>query len=1087
MLERTPGGVLAHGQQPNAGAIAVIGTPLQPGSVVQVRGRRWLVEDTDPIDGLPIIRAACIDDDAQGEQAHFIWDAEVAPVSEGDEAWERLGGAGIDQAATFAAYLQTVRWSTATAADRSLFQAPFRAGIRLSAYQLAPLDKALSLPRVNLLVADDVGLGKTIEAGLIVRELLLRRRLDFFVVVAPPAMAQQWRDELATKFGLAATIVDREWVARVRRRRGFTANPWATGSAFILSNRLLIDDNYVAGLRELLGPARARTLLILDEAHHAAPASGSRYAIDSQLTRAVRDIAPRFEHRLFLTATPHNGHSNAFAALLEMLDPQRFTRGIKVLPKQLEPIMVRRLKSDLRAMGEAFPERIVEAIRLKDLPEDAPELTLARLLDAYGEQRERRLERLTQGQAQAARLVFCGLQQRLLSSIAAFAKTLKVHRQGLTSLADGLSATAPLAVAQAYATGETEIDDDIEGASEEQGLALSDAEAAAAASAATRIGGMQAEAAELAAEIALVDAMLALAQDVARQPDARVDWLIGWIEQHLRPDGAWNDRRLILFTEYEDTRRWLERQLYARLREDPEAGRIRTFTGATPADRREEIKDAFNTDPAVEPVRILVCTDAAREGLNLQTRCYDLIHVDLPWNPSRLEQRNGRIDRKLQPAKQVFCRYFVYVQRASDRVLEALVTKTETIRQELGAIGEVIEARLVEPLLGGIRQGQVAGLIEVLKTEAGAKALARMQEEMDDEVERRRERLADESARLRGRLEKSQRRVGVDPAALAAVTHAALGRIGADAVRGEAVGPVDTFTLDPSQAAFAQDTSWADLFDELRRHPRRRGERLSDWRARVPVRRIAFEPPIEADGRDADDVAQMHLEHRLVRRLLGRFQAQGFQAGLERVCVLLTDKAKPRVVLLGRICLYGPGAARLHEELIPITAEWNEQDQGKGPLTPYKETGEETTIELLERALQDARAAPEGIQQRLAAAARAAAAALRPELTRRAEVRAAQASAELAEIARSESKALRELLAAHRARIAASVRDFHPELDLTGEERRQQERDRAHWQERLRAIEGEIATEPAKVLERYHIKATRIEPIGVVYLWPATG
>ena len=91
-----------------------------------------------------------------------------------------------------------------------------------------------------------------------------------------------------------------------------------------------------------------------------------------------------------------------------------------------------------------------------------------------------------------------------------------------------------------------------------------------------------------------------------------------------------------------------------------------------------------------EPVRILVCTDAAREGLNLQARCHDLIHVDLPWNPSRLEQRNGRIDRKLQPSKIVTCRYFLYDQREEDRVLDALVRKTEVIRKQLGASGEVL-------------------------------------------------------------------------------------------------------------------------------------------------------------------------------------------------------------------------------------------------------------------------------------------------------------------------------------------------------------------------------------------------------------
>jgi SNF2 family DNA or RNA helicase len=122
-----------------------------------------------------------------------------------------------------------------SAADRKLFQAPFRAGIRLDPYQLLPLAKALELPRVNLLIADDVGLGKTVEAGLIVHEMLLRRRIDTIIVAAPASMLLQWQDELAQKFGLDFTIVDREHLD-TRRTRGFSANPWSVRSRFIVSH-----------------------------------------------------------------------------------------------------------------------------------------------------------------------------------------------------------------------------------------------------------------------------------------------------------------------------------------------------------------------------------------------------------------------------------------------------------------------------------------------------------------------------------------------------------------------------------------------------------------------------------------------------------------------------------------------------------------------------------------------------------------------------------------------------------------------------------------------------------------------------------
>jgi SNF2 family DNA or RNA helicase len=160
-----------------------------------------------------------------------------------------------------------------------------------------------AIPRVNLLIADDVGLGKTVEAGLVLREMLLRRRVDFVVVSAPAAMITQWQDELAQKFGLGFTIVDRDYLAAVRRAHGFAANPWAVGSRFIVSHSLLADETYSSGLKDALGPFRPRALLILDEVHHAAPASGQAYAVDSQFTNAVRALAERFEHRLFLSAT----------------------------------------------------------------------------------------------------------------------------------------------------------------------------------------------------------------------------------------------------------------------------------------------------------------------------------------------------------------------------------------------------------------------------------------------------------------------------------------------------------------------------------------------------------------------------------------------------------------------------------------------------------------------------------------------------------------------------------------------------------------------------------------------------------------
>jgi hypothetical protein len=293
-----------------------------------------------------VVELSCIEDDAQGQELDVLWERELDAAILTGEEWARIAQRGFDPPEYFSAYLNTLRWNCVTSTDASLLQSPFRAGIRLDAYQLEPLRKALRLPRVNLFIADDVGLGKTIEAGLIARELLMRKKVREIVVACPPSMLLQWQEELEQRFGLLFEILDKDFIARIRRERGFGVNPWTAHSRFLISHRLLIDEAYAGPLRNWLGTFRPGTLLILDEAHHAAPSSGQRYAIDSQITRAIQGLSPRFEHRLFLSATPHNGHSNSFTALLELLDPQRFCRGVKVVKRNLDDVMVRRLKDD---------------------------------------------------------------------------------------------------------------------------------------------------------------------------------------------------------------------------------------------------------------------------------------------------------------------------------------------------------------------------------------------------------------------------------------------------------------------------------------------------------------------------------------------------------------------------------------------------------------------------------------------------------------------------------------------------------------------------------------------------------------------
>jgi superfamily II DNA or RNA helicase len=1101
---------LSWWQTPMASPASLLPTP---GEIAFVRQRHYLVEETvsPPSAGQSaLVRLSCVDDDAQGQPLEVLWDRELDHQVLTGEAWESVASRGFDPPDRFAAYLHTLRWNCVTSTDPKLLQAPFRAGIKLDAYQLEPLRKALLLPRVNLFIADDVGLGKTIEAGLIARELLLRKKVREIVVACPPSMLLQWQDELDSRFGLTFEIIDKNYLQQVRRQRGFGVNPWSTHARFLISHRLLIDEAYAAPLRDWLGSFRPGTLLVLDEAHNAAPASGQRYAIDSQTTRAVRDLAPRFEHRLFLSATPHNGHSNSFSALLEILDPQRFCRGVPVTPKYRDEVIVRRLKEDIREIQGGFPKRTPVQIDLDGLPADAPELQLMELLDDYRELREARLQTATRRQQAAGGLLIIGLQQRLLSSIEAFARTLRVHRKTVlrqweASQTDPDAAqtkTSTLAPTQLdLLTGGLDSDDDRASLAEEELQAEEDAQVEAATLAA--LGPISdAEARALfAREQALLDQMTELAESARHLPDARLRRLVAWIRQQMcldlgQPGARWNDTRVLIFTEYDDTKRYLVEQLEAAVAGSERADqRIAVFHGPTPPARREEIKQAFNAPPARHPLRILVATDAAREGLNLQAHCSNLFHFDVPWNPSRMEQRNGRIDRKLQPREEVFCHYFFYRQRPEDRILQTLVRKTETIRRELGSLSQVVDARLTKSLSRGIRRrelDQLAGEIESADLDLDRRRA------IDEELEAARERQQDlrsQIDRLRNQLAVSQAQIGLEESQFRSAISCALEMAGAQPLAADSTeqqGP-PRFVFPALNERHGGDPTWADTIDTLRA-PRKRDQTFWDWRSTSPLRPVVFEDPGTLDS----DVVQLHLEQRVVQRLLGRFTAQGFVLhDLSRACLAHTRDAVPRVALLGRLCLYGAGGARLHEELIPLTARWTDPAIRKSPLAPYARDAEAKTMALLEDGLvqEHARPVADTVQRQLQAGSARDVQELLPHLEARGQEYAADAAKLLSARGEAEARAMREILEAQRKHIADTVAHHQRlssaqmKLDFGDDEAElaQLEANKRHWAKRLELLEAELAAEPERIRRQYEVLATRLEPVGLVYLWPITG
>jgi len=1053
---------------------------------------------------MPPVRLACIDDDAQGQTLEVVWDLELDTEILNNEAWQTLGTKGFDPARHFAAYLHTLRWNCVTATDPKLFQAPFRAGIRIDAYQLEPLRKALLLPRVNLFIADDVGLGKTIEAGLIASELLLRRRVRDIVVACPPSMIPQWKDELEARFGLTFEVLDRAYLERVREERGYSVNPWTTFPRFLVSHKLLIDETYAAPMRDWLDNLRPGSLLILDEAHHAAPSSGTRYAIDSRITKAVRDLAPRFEHRLFLSATPHNGHSNSFSALLELMDPQRFTRGVKVRAKDLDPVMVRRLKDDVREVAGGFPRRLVKQVDLSGLPEDAPELKLSSLLDQYRQVRLQRVAGATKRKQAEAMLLISGLQQRLLSSVEAFARTLAVHRRTMEKVwagevvAGGKPTPPPSKSQMELVTGDLDADDDRCGLGESELAQLE--EAAIAATTESTAG--RATPSDIAREKDLLTQMEKVAHVGRGLPDARIHHLVEWIRKHMcegvrlpgqlapKPGAKWSDLRILIFTEYEDTKRYVVEMLRAAIAgTDAAEHRIEVFHGPTPPDKRDAIKRAFNTPPAKHPVRILVATDAAREGLNLQAHCWNLFHMDVPWNPSRLEQRNGRIDRKLQPNPEVYCHYFVYTQRAEDRVLKVLVEKTKRIRDELGSLSQVLEGRLTDMIRHGIRHADADKLAAAIEAEDLDKDHRAVTEEELEAARERQDALRRQVDTLRNRINDARKWIGLDNDSFRDTLSCSLEMMGAEPLKASS-GPdgQSRYVFPNLDTRHGADPTWADTLDTLRALPKD-GQGLFERRKASPIRPVVFEPPNGID----DDIVQLHLEHRVVQRLLGRFLAQGFvHHDLSRACLAQSADAIPRVVLLGRLSLYGKGAVRLHEEVLTVTSRWAEAAGRRSPLVPYGRDAEAKTMELLEQSLKAGSGAkvPSAIADKLLASISKDIEDLLPHLESRGQTAKREADAKLNERGRLESEAMRNILEEQKQRVIKELGkapDPQMLLDFSADEKRQLELNRRAWDRFIMNVDGDLKREPARILDFYNVASFRIEPVGLAYLWPVTG
>lgn len=851
-------------------------TAPEPGQLVEVRRRQWIVSDVDAAAVSPelpkrnLVKLASIDEDALGEEIEVLWELEP-----GAHVIERAGLptlAALDDPAKLEAFLDAVRWGAATNADRGYLQAPFRSGVSIEDYQLDPLVRAIDMARTNLLIADDVGLGKTIEAGLVIQEMLLRHRARTILVLCPASLQEKWRLEMAEKFGLEFRIVDTEMLKASRRERGLHANPWTSFPRLIASIDWAKQGEGIRLLRDVLPPQqtfpRRFDMLVVDEAHNVAPTVG-KYAVESQRTRLVRLLAPHFQHKLFLTATPHDGYTESFTALLELLDDQRFSRNILPTEDQLARVMVRRLKSDLvDANGKKlFPVRRLEALNIHY---SAEEREARDLLDQYIASREKHDDR----DGAASHFVHQLLRKRLSSSPAAFASTLARHTATIEGTVETRrkSGLDERILRRAIAKTEEDYADD---------ETRESAEAEAIEEASRRLRPLLSE------EKALLGRLRQWANQAGHKPDSKAVALVRWLEATLRSGGRWTNTRIILFTEYRATQKWLEEILASH---DLAGDRLALLYGGMDPKKREAIKAGFQADPRVSPVRILLATDAASEGIDLQNHCNLMVHIEIPYNPNVMEQRNGRIDRHGQKQSEVVIWHPVDASGGhGDDILRAL-RKLDAMRADMGSVNPVIAPQLPALLEGRRRE---------LDTSVAEKRMERAKRYIKVERE-----LRERVAKLHDRLTTTRSEQHLTPERIERAVRVALAL-------------TEKPDLTPTKLADLPDArlfrmpalagSWSRCLDGLE-HPYTKR-----------IRPITFDHDA-VKGRD--DVVLVHLNHPLVQMSLRLLRAEVWARDdvkkLNRVTVRTLPDAKldgPAVAVISRLVITGGNHHRLHEEL----------------------------------------------------------------------------------------------------------------------------------------------------------------------------
>ena len=548
------------------------------------------------------------------------------------------------------------------ALEDNLLLAPIQSSVVPLPHQLYALNRAVSRDRIRYLLADEVGLGKTIEAGLILRELKLRGMAKRILVVAPKGLVRQWQAEMRLHFGEQFQFIEPAALSAFRQWRSDEENLWRMHDQVICSLDSVkpLESRRGWSLEQLSTYNRERfedlisaswDLVIIDEAHRMGGSTDqvARY----KLGAALAEAAP---YLLLLSATPHQGKTDQFHRLMQLLDRDSFPDESSISSDRVRPFVVRTEKRiSIDAEGKPlFKPRITRLHPVAWQDRHAAQQKLYEAVTDY--------VRHGYNQAMAAKQRHIGflmiLMQRLVTSSTAAIRTTLEKRQALLDqpqLQPSLFETAEVDE-WAELDGQTQVD-----------LAVQ-----------TR--GWEMEKAE-------VDTLLELARSTEAQgTDAKAEALLEMIYK-LQQEENDPELKVLVFTEFVPSQEMLAKFLESR------GFSVATLNGSMDLDARSRAQQVFSDD-----VRILISTDAGGEGLNLQF-CHIIVNFDMPWNPMRVEQRIGRVDRIGQPHV-VRAVNFVLEDTVEHRVREVLESKLAVIAEEFGVdkAADVMDSVEVEPL-----------------------------------------------------------------------------------------------------------------------------------------------------------------------------------------------------------------------------------------------------------------------------------------------------------------------------------------------------------------------------------------------------